>query len=87
MHHTHILMMSVKINVKMVEILCNLIQEQNNQLIQLISTEEHIDFRSLSQLVPSRYEIKKVLQNYCREKLNSTSESKLSSSASPSDDE
>ncbi len=80
--------MSINVNVKMLEILCNLIQEQNNQLIQAISTEENIDFRSLSQLVPSRYEIKKMLQSYRRvEKSNSTSESKLSSSTSPSEDE
>lgn len=79
--------MTVKVNVKLVEILCNLIQEQNNQLIQVISTEENIDFRRLSQLIPSRYEIKKMLQNYRCEKLNSTSESKLSSSASSPDDE
>jgi hypothetical protein len=73
-------------NVKMLEILCNLIQEQNIQLLQVISQEENIDLKELSKLVPSRYEIKKMLNNYRCEKSNSTSESKLSSS-SPSEDE
>lgn len=74
------------INVKVLEILCNIIQEQNIQLLQLISQEENIDLKELSKLIPSRYEIKKMLNNYCLEKSNSISESKLSAS-SPSDDE
>jgi hypothetical protein len=72
------------INVKMIEILCNIIQEQNIQLLQIISSEENIDLKSLSQLVPSRYEIKKNIHNYLREKSNSTSLSKLSSSSTSS---
>lgn len=74
------------INVKVLEILCNIIQEQNIQLLQLISQEENIDLKELSKLIPSRYEIKKMLNSYCLEKSNSISESKLSAS-SPSDDE
>ena len=74
------------INVKLLEILCNIVQEQNTQLLQVISKEENIDLRELSKLIPSRYEIKKMLNNYCLEKSNSTSESKLSASSS-SDDE
>lgn len=70
----------------MLEILCNLIQEQNIQLLQIISQDENIDLKELSKLIPSRYEIKKMLTNYRCEKSNSTSESKLSLS-SPSDDE
>jgi hypothetical protein len=73
-------------NIKMLEILCNLIQEQNIQLLQVISKEENIGLKELSKLVPSRYEIKKMITNYRCEKSNSTSESKLSSS-SPSEDE
>jgi hypothetical protein len=74
------------INVKIIEILCNIIQEQNIQLLQIISSEENIDLKSLSQLVPSRYEIKKTIQNHFREKSNSTSLSKLSSSSSSEDE-
>lgn len=75
------------INVKMIEILCNIVQEQNIQLLQIISQEENIDLKDISKLVPSRYEIKKMLNNYRREKSNSTSESKLSPSSPPSSDE
>ncbi len=75
------------INVKMIEILCNIIQEQNIQLLQIISNEENIDLKSLSQLVPSRYEIKKNIQSYLREKSNSTSLSKLSSSSTSSSED
>ena len=69
-------------NVKLLEILCNIVHEQNTQLLQIISVEENIDLRELSKLLPSRYEIKKMLINHRFEKSNSTSESKLSASSS-----
>ena len=74
------------IHVKMIEVLCNIIHDQNTQLLQIISNEENIDLKSLSQLVPSRYEIKRDIQNYFREKSNSTSLSKLSMSSSSEDE-
>lgn len=91
--------MDVNINVKLLEIISNLLHDQNMQLLQIIAEEEKIPYRQLIANMPSRYEIKRDLDRFAQaapyelrlpdlpEKSNSTSESSssvLSASASAS---
>lgn len=75
---------NMDINIKFLEILSNIVLEQNKQLLQIIADEEGIGYKRIANFLPSRYELKKQLQqlgivhdnqrNRC-EKSNSSSES------------
>jgi hypothetical protein len=62
--------MDVQINVKLVEMISNLLHEQNMQLLQIIAEEEKLPYRELSAMMPSRYEIKKELNAFVSQQSN-----------------
>lgn len=81
---------TMDLNIKFLEILCNLVHEQNTQLLTIICTQEDIDVKKAFNLLPSRYEIKKMLlacKDHRLEKSNSTSLSSSSSVAPSSSSE
>lgn len=55
--------MLYNINVKFLEILTNLIHEQNMQLLQIISEEEKLNYREVVKDIPSRFELKRMMDN------------------------
>lgn len=57
--------MSEKImNIKYLEIVTNLIREQNEQLLYIISEKENIPLKPLLKLLPSRYKLNKELMDF-----------------------
>lgn len=73
----------MELNIKFLEILCNLVHEQNTQLLTIICTQEDIDVKKAFNLIPSRYEIKQMLLNYESQRLEKSNSTSLSSSSSP----
>lgn len=72
----------MELNIKFLEILCNLVHEQNTQLLTIICTQEDIDVKKVFKLIPSRYEIKQMLLNYENQRLEKSNSTSLSSSSS-----
>lgn len=76
----------IDINIKLIEILSNLVLEQNKQLLQIIADEEGLSYHKIMNFLPSQYDIKEQLKNVGNnhgsrlEKSNSISESSLSTS-------
>jgi hypothetical protein len=71
----------MELNIKFLEILCNLVHEQNTQLLTIICTQEDIDIKKAFKMLPSRYEIKKQLVNYENQRLEKSNSTSLSSSS------
>jgi hypothetical protein len=55
--------MLYNINVKFLEILTNLVREQNMQLLQILCEEENLNYRELVKDIPSRFELKRMMDN------------------------
>jgi hypothetical protein len=73
------------LNVKLLDILVNLVHEQNAQFLQIIAEGENINFKDIMTLLPSNYTLKIMLSEFTQarrlEKSNSTSESSVSFSS------
>ena len=54
----------MNVNIKLIEILMNLILDQNRQLLQIIAQEEELNFRDIMKMLPSQYEISKSLSQF-----------------------
>lgn len=54
----------MNVNIKLIEILMNLILDQNRQLLQIIAQEEDLNFRDIMKMLPSQYEISKSLSQF-----------------------
>lgn len=50
-----------KLDKKFLEILVNLVRDQNVQLMDIIAEEENISRRELSEFIPTRFMLKKML--------------------------
>lgn len=58
------LLKKMNVNIKLIEILMNLILDQNRQLLQIIAQEEELNFRDIMKILPSQYEISKSLSQF-----------------------
>lgn len=57
-------MPSFKMDIKFLEIIVNLVREQNEQLLSIISEEEHISKKELAIFIPTKFELKAQLLDY-----------------------
>lgn len=57
-------MPAYKMDVKFLEIIINLVREQNEQLLAIISEEENISKKDLAKFVPTTFTLKALLLDY-----------------------
>lgn len=72
----------MELNIKFLEILCNLVHEQNRQLLSIICKQEDIDVKTAFKLLPSRYEIKQMLLECESQRFEKSNSISLSSAVS-----
>lgn len=52
-----------KLDKKFLEIIINLLRDQNEQLLCTISENENISKKQLAALIPTKFELKQMIQN------------------------